>query len=199
MRNMKTFLQIALFLVIAIAGSYFLYQWIENQRTPTEVVQVKSEAVPVVVAAADLPWGTKLIPEMITTTPFLKESIPTGHFSNVTNLNGRVLLAPLRANDPITEQKLAPTSVETGVVAAVIKVGKRAIAVKGDKVIGISGFINPGNRVDVLVTVKDPEKKEKKTKRMNCDEKLITCMIGFLSQIFYHHRICLAKVSGIQL
>jgi pilus assembly protein CpaB len=46
----------------------------------------------------------------------------------------------------------------------VIKPGKRAIAVKGDKVIGISGFINPGNRVDVLVTVKDPEKKEEKTK-----------------------------------
>jgi pilus assembly protein CpaB len=31
--------------------------------------------------------------------------------------------------------------------------GKRAISVKGDKVLGISGFIKPGNRVDVLVTV----------------------------------------------
>jgi pilus assembly protein CpaB len=164
MKNMKTFIPIALSLFIAIIGSYFLYQWIENQRKPEKVIQVKAEAIPVVVAAANLPWGTKLMPEMIKTTPYLKESIPMGHFPTVADLNGRVLLTPLKLNDPITEHKLAPISVETGGVAAVIKAGKRAIAVKGDKVIGISGFINPGNRVDVLVTVEDPEKKEEKTK-----------------------------------
>ena len=164
MRNWKTFSPIALSLIIAIAGSYFLYRWIERQRTPKEVVQVQAEAVPVVVATADLPWGTKLKPEMIKTSPYLKESLPTGYFAGVNDLKNRVLITPLKINDPITEHKLAPTSIETGGVAAVIKSGKRAIAVKGDKVIGISGFINPGNRVDVLVTVKDPEKKEKKTK-----------------------------------
>jgi pilus assembly protein CpaB len=40
----------------------------------------------------------------------------------------------------------------------------RAIAVKGDKVIGISGFINPGNRVDVIVTVAEPGTKKIKSK-----------------------------------
>jgi pilus assembly protein CpaB len=40
----------------------------------------------------------------------------------------------------------------------------RAIAVKGDKIIGISGFVNPGNRVDVIVTVKDPGTKKIKSK-----------------------------------
>ena len=45
-----------------------------------------------------------------------------------------------------------------------IKPGMRAIAVKGDKVIGISGFIQPGNRVDVLVTLKDPKTKNETTK-----------------------------------
>ncbi len=164
MRNLKTFLPIALSLVIAIAGSYFLYRWIENQRAPKDVVQVKAEAVQVAVATADLSWGTKLKPEMIKTTPYLKESMPTGYFSSANDLKDRVLLAQLKINDPITEHKLAPISVKTGGVAAIIKPGKRAIAVKGDKVIGISGFINPGNLVDVLVTVRDPKKKEEKTK-----------------------------------
>ena len=164
MGNWKTSAPIALSLIIAVAGSYFLYRWIERQRQPKEVVQVQAEAVPVVVATADLPWGTKIKPEMIKTSPYLKESLPTGYFAGVNDLQNRVLLTPLKINDPITEHKLAPISIETGGVAAVIKSGKRAIAVKGDKVIGISGFINPGNRVDVLVTVKDPDKKEKKTK-----------------------------------
>jgi pilus assembly protein CpaB len=57
---------------------------------------------------------------------------------------------------------LAPASIDTGGVSAIVTPGKRALAVKGDKVIGISGFINPGNRVDVLVTM--TEKKREVTK-----------------------------------
>jgi pilus assembly protein CpaB len=49
-------------------------------------------------------------------------------------------------------------------VAAIIAPGKRAIAVKGDKVIGISGFIRPGDHVDVLVTLRDPRTKSEVTK-----------------------------------
>jgi len=51
-----------------------------------------------------------------------------------------------------------------GGVSAVIKPGMRAVAVKGDKVIGISGFIQPNNRVDILVTLKDPATKNEITK-----------------------------------
>jgi len=50
-------------------------------------------------------------------------------------------------------------TIKTGGVAAVITPKKRAVAIKVDKVIGVSGFIRPGNRVDVLVTL--PEGKVK--------------------------------------
>ncbi len=42
---------------------------------------------------------------------------------------------------------------KVGGVAAVITPKKRAVAVKVDKVIGVSGYIHPGNRVDVLITL----------------------------------------------
>jgi pilus assembly protein CpaB len=165
MKSFKTFVPITLSLVIAAGGSFALYKWIQGkQGAGKEIVQVQAEASPVVVATGDLAWGTKLKPEMLKTTPYLKESLPEGHFSKLPDNTGRVLINPVRANEPITVHKLAPTSIETGGVAAVLKPGKRAIAVKGDKVIGISGFINPGNRVDVLVTIEDPKKKEDKTK-----------------------------------
>jgi pilus assembly protein CpaB len=128
------------------------------------VVQVQTQAVPIAVAGIDIPWGTKLKPEMIKTAPYLSESLPNGHFLKPDALKDRVLIAPLKANDPITEHKLAPTSVQTGGVAAILPPGKRAVAIKGDKIIGLSGLVNPGNRVDVLVTVEDPRIKEEKTK-----------------------------------
>jgi pilus assembly protein CpaB len=164
MGNLKAVVPIAVSLVIAFVGSYFIYMWIQKQQTPQQVVQVQAEAVPVVVAVSDLPWGTKLKPEMLKTTPFLKQSLPAGYFSGPNEINDRVVIAPLKANDPVTEHKLAPVSIKTGGVSAVLEQGKRAIAVKGDKVIGIAGFINPGNRVDVLVTIEDPQRKEERTK-----------------------------------
>ena len=164
MKNWKAVLPITLSLVIAIGGSYFLYQWIEGQRAPKEVIQVQAEAVPVAVSVGNLPWGTKLKAEMLKTAPYLKESLPAGHFVSMNDIKGRVLIAPLKANEPITEHKLAPISMENGGVSAVLAPGKRAIGVKGDKVIGLAGFVNPGNRVDVLVTVKDPDTKKEKTK-----------------------------------
>jgi pilus assembly protein CpaB len=97
---------------------------------------------------------------MLTTKPFLKQSLPAGYFSGADDIKDRVVVAPLKANDPVTEYKLAPVSIKTGGVSAVLEKGKRAVSVKGDKVIGIAGFINPGNRVDVLVTIEDPQKKE---------------------------------------
>ena len=155
--NWKTFMPIVVSVLIAVAGSFFLYQWMDKQKTPTEVLQVAKteEAVPVAVAAANLPWGTKIRPEMVKTAPFLKESLPTGYFVSTADLKDRVILTPLKTNEPITEDKLAPISVKTGGVSAILKPGTRAIAIKGNKVLGISGLINPGNRVDVILTVTD--------------------------------------------
>jgi pilus assembly protein CpaB len=164
MGNWRAIVPIFLSLAIAVAGSILLYKWINSQRAPKEIVKVEAEAVPVTVAAVDLPWGTKLKPEMVKTVPFLKESLPPGYFSSYEDLKDRVLITPIKLNEPIGEHKLAPTNVTTGGVSAILKPGTRAIAVKGDKVIGISGFINPGNRVDVIVTVSDPSSNEVKAK-----------------------------------
>jgi len=165
MGKLKALVPIAISLIIAIVGTVFLYKWIERQRGPKEIVQVeKMDAAPIVVSAGNLPWGTKLKPEMIKMAPYLEESLPVGYFSSSIDLKDRVIIAPLKLNEPITESKLAPTSVKTGGVSAVLKPGMRAIAVKGDKVIGISGFINPGNRVDVIVTVEEPKTKKIKSK-----------------------------------
>lgn len=164
MGNLKAVIPIVLSLAIAVAGSFALYNWVESKTVPKEVVRVEADAVPLAVAAANLPWGTKIKPEMVKAVPYLKESLPTGHFTKVSDLNGRVLIAAVKVNQPISENHLAPTDVKTGGVSAVLKEGKRAVSVRGDKVIGLAGLISPGNRVDVLVTIQDPQRKEDRTK-----------------------------------
>ena len=163
--NWKTIFPIAISLMIAFVGSFLIYQYIAEKRTPIEIVKMeKTDSMPVVVPAIDLPLGTKITAEMVKTTPYLKESLPPAYFDSPAKLTGRVVLTSLKANEPISEYKLAPKSVKTGGVSAILSEGKRAIAVKGDKVVGISGFIYPGNRVDVIVTVKDPRTKKDTSK-----------------------------------
>lgn len=164
MGKWKAFVPLALGLVIASLVGILAYKWLNVQTTQKKVVSVESEAVPVAVAAANLPWGTKLAPEMVKTVLYLKETLPPGSFLDPESLKGRVLISPVKQNEPILECRLAPDSVTTGGISAIVKPGKRALAVKGDKVIGLSGFIRPANWVDVLVTTTNPLNKRKITK-----------------------------------
>lgn len=165
MGSWKAIIPFVLALFIAVAGSIFLYKWIRDRTAPKEAVKVEeTEAVPVVVAMVDVQWGTKVNAEMLKTIPFFRDSLPPGYFSDPEKVVGRVIIAKkIKQNEPVTEFRLAPESVKVGGVSAIVKPGKRAISVKGGKVLGIAGFINPGNRVDVLITISDPRKKSKET------------------------------------
>ncbi len=158
MGKLKALIPILVALIIAVVASYYIYQWVERQSGPPEVVQVdeKIEAVPVVVAVGDLNWGTPLTLEALKTSPYLKESLPTGYFSEPEAVVGRVLISRVGINEAITEPKLAPEDVKTGGVSVVLEEGMRAVAVAGNKVSGLAGFIQPGNHVDVMVTTEDP-------------------------------------------
>ena len=80
---MKDFIPVLLSILIALGGSYFLYEWLKKQRAPEKVVAVReTKAVSVVVSKVDLPWGTKINPETLITRPYFEESLPTGYFSN---------------------------------------------------------------------------------------------------------------------
>jgi pilus assembly protein CpaB len=159
----KAILPIMLAVLIAFIGGIFTYNWVKRQVGPQKVAPEK-ETVMIVAAGIDLPWGTKINKEQLKLVPYLKETLPPGYFSDLTQLEGRVAILPIKTNEPVLETKLAPASITSGGIAAVVKSGKRALAVKGDKVIGLAGLINAGNVVDVLVSIEDPRDKKKITK-----------------------------------
>jgi pilus assembly protein CpaB len=136
--------------IIALITSLLIHNYLQKR---VKVRDVTLETEPVTVAKSDLSWGTKVTKEMVKTVDFLKGSLPRDTFLDPSFVVGRVLIYPVKANEPIFESRLAPTNVKAGGVAAVISPKKRAVAVKIDKTLGFPGFIRPGNRVDVLVTL----------------------------------------------
>ncbi|HHT9110053.1 MAG TPA: Flp pilus assembly protein CpaB, partial [Candidatus Brocadiaceae bacterium] len=153
--RLASVLMIGIALVISLAVGYFAYTRVQKASR----VNVKSlETRTIAVAKFDFSSGTLLQKNMIKMAPFQKDSLPSGYFNKESMLDGRVLIQPLKANMPLIESMLAPTTVKAGGVAAIVSLQKRAMSVKVDRVIGVSGYIAPEHRVDVLVTVSYKEK-----------------------------------------
>ncbi|MCA9420137.1 MAG: Flp pilus assembly protein CpaB [Nitrospira sp.] len=149
------FLGIAI--VIALVTTVMVYRWLQGQRMiDVDTPEVVLEGVSVAVASADIPWGTPLAEKTVRMMTYPEEGVPTGHFKDPANLKGRVVLMNLKKNEPILESKLAPVDVKTGGVSAVMDPNKRAMAVKVNEVVGLPGFVQPGDRVDVMATFEDP-------------------------------------------
>lgn len=163
--NLRVVVPILLAICVALVGSFLTYRWVKLQVRPAPgSAEQTAQVLSIAVAAVDLPWGKQLAREDLKMEGYLRDSLPPGCFRKLEDLEGRVLVFPIKANEPVLESRLAPTSVNTGGIAAIVSPGKRAIAVKGDKVVGLSGLIRPGNRVDVLVTLKGPGKQGQVTK-----------------------------------
>jgi pilus assembly protein CpaB len=154
------FLGIAM--AIALVTTVMVYRWLQGQRlievnTPEVVV----EGVSVAVANADIAWGTPLAEKTVRIMMYPEEGVPVGHFKDPASLKGRVVLTNLKKNEPILESKLAPIDLKTGGVSAVMDPNKRAMAVKVNEIVGLPGFVQPGDRVDVMATFEDPRGKKK--------------------------------------
>jgi pilus assembly protein CpaB len=67
----------------------------------------------------------------------------------------------MSAREVITQSKLAPEGA-TGGLSAVIPDGYRAMTVKVDEVVGVSGFITPSTLVDIVVVIAPPENSKSK-------------------------------------
>ena len=104
----------------------------------------------VVAAAKEIKIGTVLDASDLTTIQ-LVGSAPNGAILDVKNAIGRGVISQIYSGEPILENRLAPKG-SGGGLAATIKEGMRACAVKVDEVVGVAGFATPGMRVDVLVS-----------------------------------------------
>ena len=151
MRNKRFFIVLAGALLFGLLAAVSVSRYLSSAQAYTKNLNS------VAVAKVAIPLGTKIIPEQLMVVQFPKESIPDGAFDTLENLTGRVAVVNIAPREPVTEARLAPVGTAGG-LSAVIPEGYRAMTVKVDDVVGISGFIMPGTLVDVVVVIDPAEK-----------------------------------------
>jgi pilus assembly protein CpaB len=111
-----------------------------------------------VVAEREIAPGMNVTSEDVKTSPWPKTALLKGAFHDSKDLVGRAAARRIYAGEPILEVHLIPKGGGTG-LAAIIPRGRRAVAVRVNEIIGLAGFIKPGDLVDVIVTM-EPKKGE---------------------------------------
>jgi pilus assembly protein CpaB len=140
-----------LLLAIAFAtlASYLALGWLKRQAA----VQSPKEKASIVVVAKIAVAPTSLLgAEQLKTEVWHQEKAPQGSFNNPEQVMGRVTATSILPGDLITENKLAPKGAVPG-ITALLSPNHRAMTVKVDEASGVAGFLAPGDRVDMVVTV----------------------------------------------
>jgi pilus assembly protein CpaB len=150
MRRQATFL---LIMAVAAGGlAALLALRVLRSPTPSSAAEVGSAMASVAVAARDMNVGTLLTTEDVRLVQWPTNQIPAGYSMSAADVIGRGLLTPVSMNEPLLSSKLASPE-SGGGMPIMIPPGKRAMAVRVDDVISVAGFVLPGNRVDVVVTM----------------------------------------------
>jgi pilus assembly protein CpaB len=145
-----------IFLALAIfAGSgslVLLYKLITSYQLRIDEAKRPEDTVMVIVAARDLYQGVTITEEDLYAVQIPPKYLPEGVFLSPEHVVGRIPRERILQNEFVRADRLADP--ESGVgLNAVIPRGMRAISINIADGAALSGFLNPGNYVDVLVTI----------------------------------------------
>ncbi|MEX0803756.1 MAG: Flp pilus assembly protein CpaB [Candidatus Binatia bacterium] len=155
---MQNRLKIALVVAVffGLVAAYGIFNFLRQQRATAEALRTQTQDV--VIASKDIAAGSSISEGMVKdgtvrAIKWPKSSVPAGSFSAPTQVVGKVNRVKIMANEPILESRMAG---EGAGLTVRLEPGNRAMAVRVDEIIGVSGFIVPDDRVDVIITTTPP-------------------------------------------
>lgn len=160
-RSKRTAVVVGVAVLLAAVASMGMYRVVS--RLPARTAEVKT--IDVVVAAHPLKLGTRLTADHVKLVKWPAEAPVTGAFAKVEEVVNRGLISPVEPNEPLTQNKLAPLEAGAGLPPS-IPPGMRAVSVKVNEVVGVAGFVVPGTRVDVMVTLTGRQQQQESITRI---------------------------------
>jgi len=150
--KVRPLIVLALALFLALAAVYFARIWLSSHSGTVAASQ--APVVKVVAAATSLKFGDRLAIENLRLVDWPAGSVPEGTFKSVDELLGpqpRVALQAIQPNELILINKVTGPG-QRASLSAVISIGMRAMTIRVNDVLGVAGFVLPGDRVDIMLT-----------------------------------------------
>ncbi len=155
MRSRRLIIVLVLALASGLIAGWLALRILRTLDGPGPL-QAAAPPTEIVVAARDLPLGRVLTVEDVKLIGWPTQATPENISTSVEEVLGRGLITPVVLNEPLLSGKMAVKEAGGG-LSIVIPEGMRALSVRVDEVIQVAGFVLPGTRVDVFLTIDEPE------------------------------------------
>lgn len=149
------------FVAIILAGgtAYLLRDYLSTQQAEIAAQKPKAPTVKVLVAASDMPLGTAVNENNTEWLDWPEGRVPEGFLARIGDTDPLAEISKEKhlarrgftKGEPITMERLYKTD-NPGFLRGSLEPGMRAVAVRTSAEVGASGFILPGDRVDLLLT-----------------------------------------------
>ncbi len=149
-------LLIALSLIMGLGAAWAASSWVRQQLMGDSGGDEPDNMI--VVANLNIAYGERLEGRHLKRVPLPPEVTPAGAFTDEADVIGQVAKQQILIGEIIRAQRLAK-HLEGSTLAALVAPDMRAISVRVDDVVGVAGFLLPGNRVDVLATRKSSNRR----------------------------------------
>jgi len=142
-------LLLTLSLVLGLSAAMVARGWMTEQTA-----KEKADIATVVAASMAIPFGTKVEERHLKIIDMPKNSAPPGSFTIKEDVIDKVTTQQIMAGEILMKARFVEQG-EGSTLAALVAKNMRAFTVRVDDVIGVAGFLLPGNRVDVVSARKE--------------------------------------------
>jgi pilus assembly protein CpaB len=146
MMKLRGVLMLLVSLALAGVAAVSANRWMTNR-----LAAAGGQLSGVVAAANEIPFGTKIDATMIKVVELPPKAVPATAFRDPQVVIGRIAAYTLYKDEVLAQERVVEHLGGSALSAAVPE-GKRAVTIKSDDVIGVAGFLLPGNRVDMIAT-----------------------------------------------
>jgi len=164
MNRTRVLRTIVLPLIIALLATFSLYKILANNDGGSNNGAVQTASV--VVAARAIPAHTMIAADMVVVQQVPASYVLPGAIRTVEGCLGRVSLVPVAAGEVMLSSKITGTQPGAAGLSYLIPSGKRALTMQVDEIVGVAGFPQPGDRIDVLINYPVQQGAERRTRML---------------------------------
>src|SRR5215216_5322192 len=150
MRRMRLWIVLLLAVTSGLLAAMLALRYLRQQASP--LASRAAQPGKIALAARNLPVGATILATDVKLIDWPGAAMPLGYLGSINDAVGRGIITPVAENEPLLAAKTS-TKDAGGGLPIIIRDGMRAVSVKVDEVIGVAGFVLPGTRVDVLLTL----------------------------------------------
>ena len=140
---------------------FFTHQFLKNAgKTKIVEVETKVDTTPVVLAKTNVSRGRIIRPDQLKIVQWPSNVVPAGAFQSIPQIfargEKRVALTRFSADEVVTRSRVSGPGQQPS-LSLMLGPGMRAVTVRVNAVVGVGGFVTPGDKVDLLFTRRPSE------------------------------------------